>query len=68
MFTIAFKVFGSCTRGKTLWKIACLFLVWFVWQERNARILEYKERTEGKVWDLFYLYSFLFVGFMYPCI
>ena len=24
IFTIAFKGFGSCTRGKTLWQIACL--------------------------------------------
>ena len=51
MFTIAF---GSCKRGKTLWQIACLSLVWFVWQERYTRIFEDKERMEGEVWDLFY--------------
>ena len=30
MYTIAFKGFGSCTRGKTFWQIACLSLLWFV--------------------------------------
>ena len=62
MFTIAFKGFGSCTRGKTLWQIACLSLVWFVWQERNARIFEDKERTEGDVWDLFHFFSSLWAS------
>ena len=62
MFTIAFKGFGSCTRGKTLWQIACLSLIRFVWQERNARIFEDKERTEGDVWDLFHFFSSLWAS------
>ena len=60
LFIIAFRGLGNF-RGKTLWKIACLSLVWFVWQERNARIFENKERVETEVWDLFYFYSSLWV-------
>lgn len=30
--------YSPSIRGKTLWQIACLSLIWFVWQERNARI------------------------------
>ena len=63
MFTISFKGLGSCTRGKTLWQIACLSLVWFVWQERNARIFEDKERTKRDVWDLFHFFSSLWASF-----
>ena len=54
MLVIAFRGFGNSTRGKTLWQIVCLSLVWFVWQERNARVFENKERIEGEVWDFFY--------------
>ena len=69
MFTIAFKGFGSYTRGKTLWQIACLSLVWFVWQERNARIFYDKERTEGDASCVRLIsHLFLFVGIMCPCI
>ena len=63
LFIIAFRGFGNSSRGKTLWKIACLSLVWFVWQERNARIFENKKRVEGEVWDLFYFYSSLLVSY-----
>ena len=59
MFIIAFKGFGNSTRGKTLWRIVFLSLVWFVWQERNARIFENKERYEEEVWDICYFYSSL---------
>ena len=62
IFAIAFKGFGSCTRGKTLWIIACLTLVWFVWQERDVRIFKDKERTEGDVWDLFHLFFSLWAS------
>ena len=62
MFIIAFKGLGSSTRSKTLWKIACLSLVWFVWQERNVRIFEDKEKTEEEVWDLFYFFSSLWAS------
>ena len=46
MFIIAFKGFGYSFRGKTLWRIVCLSLIQFVWQEGNARIFENKERSE----------------------
>ena len=49
MFIIAFKSFGSSITSKTLWQIACLSLVWFVWQERNVSIFEDKEKTEEEV-------------------
>ena len=59
MFIIAFKDFTNSTRGKTLWRIVYLYLLWFVWQERNARIFENKERSEEEVWDICYFYSSL---------
>ena len=62
LFIITFRGFGNSSRGKTLWKIACLSLVWFVWKERNARIFENKERVEREVWDLFYFDSSLWVS------
>ena len=45
MMTISYMGFGNSTRGKTLWSIACLTLIWIMWQERNARIFEDKWRT-----------------------
>ena len=59
MFINAFKGFVNSFKGKTLWRIVCLSLVRFVWQERNARIFENKERSEEEVWDIFYFYSSL---------
>ena len=59
MFINAFKGFVNSFKGKTLWRIVCLSLVWFVWQERNARIFENKKRPEEEVWDIFYFYSSL---------
>ena len=39
MMIITFRGLGNSIRGKkTLWQIACLTLLWIVWQERNARI------------------------------
>ncbi|RVW34763.1 hypothetical protein CK203_101286 [Vitis vinifera] len=46
MLVIAFKGLGNSLRGKRLWQIACLTLIWMVWQERNNRIFEDKGRTE----------------------
>ncbi|RVW15386.1 putative ribonuclease H protein [Vitis vinifera] len=46
MMVIAFKGLGNSLRGKTLWQIACLTLLWMVWQERNNRIFEDKGITE----------------------
>ena len=59
MFIIAFKGFENSFKGKTLWRIVCLSLVWFVWQERNVRNLETKVRSEEEVWDIFYFHSSL---------
>ena len=63
-FVIAFRGFGKSYSGKTLWEIVCVSLVWFVWQERNAKIFENKERSEWEVWDLFYFY--LCLGLLVP--
>ncbi|RVW59950.1 hypothetical protein CK203_086973 [Vitis vinifera] len=38
IMVIAFKGFENSLRGKTLWQIVCLTLLWMVWQERNNRI------------------------------
>ena len=62
MFFIAFTGLGISTGGNTLWQIACLSLVWFVWQERNARMFENKENLEGEVWDILYFYSSLWAS------
>ena len=42
MLVISFKGLGNSLRGKTLWQITCLTLIWMVWQERNNRIFEDK--------------------------
>ncbi|RVW91431.1 putative ribonuclease H protein [Vitis vinifera] len=62
MLVIAFKGLGNSLRGKTLWQIACLALLWMVWQERNNRIFEDKERTEEMVWDLIMFFSSLWAS------
>ena len=62
MLVIAFKCLGNSLRGKTLWKIACLTLIWKVWQERNNRIFEDKGRTEEMLWDLIRFYSSLWAS------
>ena len=59
MMVIAFKGLGNSLRGKTLWQIACLTLLWMVWQERNNRIFEDKGITEEMLWDLLLFYSSL---------
>ncbi|KAL6323792.1 hypothetical protein AAG906_002260 [Vitis piasezkii] len=53
---------GNSLRGKTLWQIACLTLIWMVWQERNNRIFEDKGRMEEMVWDLIRFYSSLWAS------
>ncbi|RVW36076.1 hypothetical protein CK203_079689 [Vitis vinifera] len=62
MLVITFKGLGNSLRGKTLWQIACLTLIWMVWQERNNRIFEDKGRTEEMVWDLIRFYSSLWAS------
>ncbi|KAL6316817.1 hypothetical protein AAG906_021117 [Vitis piasezkii] len=53
---------GNSLRGKTLWQIACLTLIWMVRQERNNRIFEDKGRTEEMLWDLIRFYSSLWAS------
>ncbi|RVW37832.1 hypothetical protein CK203_087876 [Vitis vinifera] len=48
MLVISFKGLGNSVRGKILWQIACLTLIWMVWQERNNRIFE--DKGERKRW------------------
>ncbi|RVW57133.1 hypothetical protein CK203_091671 [Vitis vinifera] len=62
MLVIAFKGLGNFLRGKTLWQIACLILLWMVWQERNNRIFEDKGRTEEMLEDLIMFFSFLWAS------
>ena len=57
MMIIAFRGLGNSLRGKTLWQITCLTLLWIVWQERNVRTFEDKGRLEGMLWDLLLFYS-----------
>ena len=53
---------GNSLRGKTLWQIACITLIWMEWQERDNRIFEDKGRTEEMVWDLIQFYSSLWAS------
>ncbi|WKA04126.1 hypothetical protein VitviT2T_022186 [Vitis vinifera] len=62
MLVISFKGLGNSLRGKTLWQIACLTLIWMVWQERNNKIFEDKGKTEEMVWDLIRFYSSLWAS------
>ncbi|RVX09324.1 LINE-1 retrotransposable element ORF2 protein [Vitis vinifera] len=62
MLVITFKGLGNSLRGKTLWQVACLTLVWIVWQERNNRIFEDKGRSEETLWDLILFYSTLWAS------
>ena len=62
MMIISYMGFGNSTKGKTLWRIACLTLIWMVWQERNARIFEDKWRTFETLWDLFHFFSSLWAS------
>ena len=38
MLVISFKCFENSIRGKTLWRIVCLSLLWIVRRKRNAKI------------------------------
>ncbi|RVX01566.1 DUF724 domain-containing protein 7 [Vitis vinifera] len=62
MLVITFKGLGNSLRCKTLWQIACLTLIWMVWQKRNNRIFEDKGRTEEMIWDLIRFYSSLWAS------
>ena len=59
MMIIAFRGLENSIRDKTLWQIACLTLLWIMWQERKVRVFQDKGRLEGMLWDLFHFYSSL---------
>ena len=62
MLVIAFKGLENSLRGKTLWQIACLTLLWMVWQERNNKIFEDKGRMKEMLWDLILFFSSLWAS------
>ena len=55
---VSFKCFGNSIRGKTLWRIVCLSLLWIVWKKKNVRIFKDIWKTLEMMWDHFYV-SFL---------
>ena len=59
MIIIAFRGLESSIKGKTLWQIACLTMLWIGWQERNVKILEEKWRTKEMLWNLLHFNSSL---------
>lgn len=64
---IAYKGLGNSIRGKSLWQIVCLTLLWIVWQERNSRIFQEKERPKKILWDSISHLSLL-VNLFYYCL
>ena len=64
MMVISLRCFGTSIRGRTLWRITCLSLLWIVWRERNAQIFENMWRTLDSLWDLLHF----FVSFWAYCI
>ena len=58
MMVFSLKRFKNSTRGKTLWKITCLTLLWIVWRERNVRIFEDNWKASEMMWDLLYFYTY----------
>ena len=59
MMSISYRGLGNTNRGKVLWKLACLDLMWAVCWERNAKIFENKARSSKGLWDMiFFIASF----------
>ena len=56
MMVISFKYFGNSARGKIVWKMACLILLWIVWRERNVKIFEDTSKMPEMMWDLLHFY------------
>ena len=56
MMVISFRGLGNSIRGKTLWHISCLTVLWIVWQEQNTRIFQDKYKTKVMLWDLIHFY------------
>ena len=63
MMVISFKCFGNSIRGKTLWRITCLSLLWIVQRERNTRIFKDTWKTPEMMWDALHF----FVSFWAYC-
>ena len=59
MMTISYRGLERIIKGKILWQIACLTLMWIVWWERNTKDFEYKWRMTETLWDLIHFYSSL---------
>lgn len=51
-------------RGKTLWHIACIIVLWVVWQERNVKIFEEKCRMEGMLFISTLLFELLVLSLL----
>ena len=62
MMLISFRGLGNSLRSRTLWQIACLTILWIVWQEKNVRVFEDRWRTEEMLWDLLHFYSSLWAS------
>ena len=56
MMVISFKCFGNSLRGRALWRIASLSLLWIVWKERNAWIFENTWRMSNSLWGSFHFF------------
>ena len=56
MMMISFKCFRNSIKDRTLWRIACLSLLWIVRRERNARIFKGTLRTPEIMWDSLQFY------------
>ena len=56
MMVISFKCFRNSIRGKTLWRIACLSLLWIVWRERNVRVFENTWKMSEMMWDALHFF------------
>ena len=59
MMLITFRGLRSSSRG---WQIACLTILWIIWQERNIRIFEDRWRMEEMLWNLLHFYSSLWAS------
>ena len=62
MLIIFFKGFGGLPRGRNLWRVANLTLIWTTWQERSARIFKDRQRFRETSKNLFYFSSSLWAS------